>query len=177
MDILSKESLDAVAAFMRTHALWAAPILFGIMVLEGIVLTTFIFSGSVMIVAAGALIQAGVLEYTSCFLAIFVGFWLGDWINYEIGRQGEPWFRNLGAVKKRPAMMAKAEKLIENYGVVAIFISRFMGPSRAFVTFLAGTCHMPPKDFHMATAVSTFLLTWGLLNAGMTGLQLWDKFK
>ncbi len=177
MDLLSKDMIEGVSAFMRTHALWAAPILFGIMVLEGIILTTFIFSGAVMILAAGALIQAGVLEYTSCFLAIFVGFWLGDWINYEIGRQGDPWFRNLGIVKSRPAMMQKAEKLIANYGVTAIFISRFMGPSRAFVTFLAGACHMRPKDFHLATLVSTFLLTYGLLNAGMTGLQLWDRFK
>jgi membrane protein DedA with SNARE-associated domain len=75
------------------------------------------------------------------------------------------------------AMMQKAERLIENYGVTAIFISRFMGPSRAFVTFLAGACHMNQKDFHLATLVSTFLLTYGLLNAGMTGLQLWDRFK
>jgi membrane protein DedA with SNARE-associated domain len=177
MDLLSKDMLETVSAFMRTHAIWAAPILFLIMVLEGIILTTFIFSGAVMIVAAGALIQAGVLEYTSCFLAIFTGFWLGDWINYEIGRQGDPWFRNLGIVKSRPAMMQKAETLIENYGIAAIFISRFMGPSRAFVTFLAGACRMRPKDFHMATVVATFLLTWGLLNAGMTGLQLWNRFR
>jgi membrane protein DedA with SNARE-associated domain len=138
MDFVSKETLETISGFMRTHALWAAPVLFGIMVLEGVILTTFIFSGSVMILAAGALIQADVLEYTSCFLAIFVGFWLG---------------------------------------VTAIFISRFMGPSRAFVTFLAGACHMNQKDFHLATLVSTFLLTYGLLNAGMTGLQLWDRFK
>jgi membrane protein DedA with SNARE-associated domain len=177
MDLLSKDMLEAITAFMRTHALWGAPILFAIMLLEGVILTTFIFSGSLMVLAAGALIQAGVLEYTSCFLAIFTGFCLGDWINFEIGRKGEPWFRNLGMVKKRPAMMQKAETMITSYGVTAIFISRFLGPSRPFVTFLAGACHMRPKDFHMATAVATFVLTWGLLNAGITGVQLWDRLK
>ncbi len=177
MDLLSKDMLAGVTAFMQTHAIWGAPILFAVMVLEGIILTTFIFSGSFMVLAAGALIQAGVLEFTSCFLSIFTGFWLGDWINYEIGRKGDPWFRNLGAVKKRPALMQKAEKMIENYGVTAIFLSRFMGPTRPFVTFLAGACHMRPKDFHLATVVATFLLTAGLLNAGMTGVQLWDKLK
>jgi membrane protein DedA with SNARE-associated domain len=177
MDLLSKETLDGLTVFMRTYASWAPLILFGIMLCEGIVLTTFIFSGSVMIVATGALIQAGVLEYSSCFLAIFLGFCMGDWINFEIGRRGEPWFRGLGMVKSRPALMMRAETMITKYGTVAVFMSRFMGPTRVFVTFLAGACHMRPKDFHMATAVATFLLTFGLLNAGMTGLQLWDKYR
>ncbi len=177
MDILSKETLDSLTVFMRTYAAWAPLMLFGIMLCEGVILTTFIFSGSVMIVAAGVLIQAGVLEYTSCFLAIFLGFCLGDWINFEIGRRGEHWFRNLGMVKNRPGLMLRAERMITQYGVAAVFLSRFMGPSRVFVTFLAGSCHMRPQPFHAATALATLLLTFGLLNAGMTGLQLWEKFR
>jgi membrane protein DedA with SNARE-associated domain len=177
MDPLSKDTLDALTGFMRTYAAWAPLILFGIMLCEGVILTTFIFSGSLLIFATGALIQAGVLEYTSCFLAIFLGFCVGDAINFEIGRQGEHWFRGLAMVKKRQRMLQGAESIMAKYGIVAVFMSRFMGPTRVFVTFLAGACHVRPKDFHMATWVATFLLTFGLLNAGMTGLQLWDKYK
>jgi membrane protein DedA with SNARE-associated domain len=80
-------------------------------------------------------------------------------------------------VKNRPELMGKAERLIANHGWMAIFISRFLGPSRPFVTFLAGTCRMAQMPFHVATAASTLLLTAGLLNAGITGVQLFEKFK
>jgi membrane protein DedA with SNARE-associated domain len=177
LDLLSRETMEAMMAFMRTHAAWGAPILFAVMVLEGIIATTFIFSGSLMIVAAGALIQAGVLGYAGVFAAIFGGFWLGDWINFEIGRRGEHWFRNLSVVTSRPALMARAQALIDRHGWAAIFLSRFMGPLRPFVTLLAGACRMPHQPFHIATVVSSILVTAGLLNAGMAGVQLFDKWK
>jgi membrane protein DedA with SNARE-associated domain len=177
MDLIPREAMEGMMAFMRLHAAWGAPILFGVMLLEGILVTTFIFSGALMLVAAGGLIQAGVLSYPSVFAAVTAGFWLGDWINFEIGRRAEHWFRGLGMVKNRPELMGKAERLITRHGWAAIFISRFLGPSRPFVTFLAGTCRMDQGPFHIATAASTLLLTAGLLNAGMTGVQLFEKFK
>jgi len=177
LDILSKDAINGIMEFMRLHAAWGAPILFTVMLLEGIILTTFIFSGSLMIVAAGALVQAGLLPYPAAFLAIVFGYWLGDWINYEIGRRGEHWFRNLSIVRNRPGILEKAENLIARHGSAAIFISRFMGPTRPFVTFLAGACHMNSRAFHGATLLSTMLLAAGLLNAGMTGVQLWERFR
>jgi membrane protein DedA with SNARE-associated domain len=177
MDLISREMLDGVVAFMRTHHLWAAPILFVIMALEGLILTTFIFSGSVMIVAAGVMIQSGVTGYWPVFIAISAGFWLGDWLNFETGRKGEDWFRGLKTVQNNPALLSRAENMLSRWGTAAIFISRFLGPIRPFVTFLAGTCHMRPYAFHVATVASTLILTAGLLNAGMTGIQLWDAYR
>jgi membrane protein DedA with SNARE-associated domain len=175
METLSAMLPDGTAAFLQLHAAWASPILFIVMIMEGIVLTTFIFSGTVMILAAGAMIQSGILGYMEVFAAVCIGICVGDWINFEMGRRGETWFRNLGVVKKRPQMMEKAEVFLKNYGIAAIFFSRFMGPSRPFVTFLAGTCRMSPTAFHLATLIGALLLTAGLLNAGMTGIQLWGS--
>jgi membrane protein DedA with SNARE-associated domain len=177
MDMISRDLLEPVLASLKLHAHLAQYILFGVMVLEGIVLTTFIFSGAVLILAAGALVQNGTLNYTQVFLAIFTGFWVGDTINFMMGHKGEKWFRNLGVVKSRPGLLEKAEAFLMKWDVIAIFLSRFMGPSRPFVTFLAGTFHMRPFQFHAATVISTFLLTAGLLNAGMAGVELVKNWK
>jgi membrane protein DedA with SNARE-associated domain len=175
LSMISRDVVEPMLALLRNHADWAPLIVLGIMVLEGVIVTTFLFSAVVVSLATGVLIHNGALPYGPMFLAIFTGFWIGDTINFMIGYRGDSWFRSLNAVKKRPKLVAKAEALIENWGWAAIFISRFMGPSRPFVTFLAGACHMRHLQFHIATAVSTLLLTWGLLNAGITGAELWGK--
>jgi membrane protein DedA with SNARE-associated domain len=177
MDLVSRETLDAITAFMRVHAAWGAPILFGIMLLEGVILTTFLFSGSLMIVAAGVLIQAGVLAYAPCFIAIVAGFWLGDWINFELGRRSEAWLRSFGVVSRNAALLDRAETFLKRWDKAAIFLSRFMGPLRPFVVFLAGPAGVSARTFHLMTLLSTLLVTAGLLNAGITGVQLFERWK
>ena len=171
MDLLNVESLKAIEAFIRANAVWGAPLLFGVMVLEGLVFTTFIFSGTLFIVMAGVLIQAGVLGYLPVFAATCAGYWLGDWANCEFGRIAGPRMRELAVVKARTGLLAKAEGMLDRHGIAAIFISRFMGPLRPFVTLLAGTSGMPRITFHAVTLIATALLVAGLLNAGMTGVQ------
>jgi membrane protein DedA with SNARE-associated domain len=177
MDLVSRETLDTITGLMRAHAAWGAPILFGIMVLEGIILTTFLFSGSLMILAAGALIQAGVLAPAPCVVAIVAGFWLGDWINFEMGRRSETWLRTFGVVRRNAALLDRAEAFLKRWDKAAIFLSRFMGPLRPFVVYLAGPAGVPTRTFHLMTLLSTLLLTAGLLNAGMTGVQLFERWR
>jgi membrane protein DedA with SNARE-associated domain len=177
MDLMARDLAEPMLAFLRTHAAFAPLILFGIMLLEGIIVTTFLFSGVVIILAAGALIQGGILPYGPVFIGIFAGFWMGDTINFMLGHRGERWFRNLGVVRSRPQLLTKAEALLVKWDWMAIAASRFLGPSRPFVTFLAGVFQMRPAVFHLTTIAATLLLTAGLLNAGMTGVQLWQGWK
>jgi membrane protein DedA with SNARE-associated domain len=177
MDLVSREMLESITAFMRAHAAYGAPILFCIMVLEGVILTTFLFSGTVMILAAGALIQAGVLSAPHCFVAIVAGFWLGDWINFEMGRRSEQWLRGFGVVQRNAALLDRAEAFLKRFDKAAIFLSRFMGPLRPFVVFLAGPAGISSRTFHVMTFLSTLLVAAGLLNAGMTGAQVLERWK
>ncbi|MGL4240444.1 MAG: DedA family protein [Beijerinckiaceae bacterium] len=177
LELVGKEVLEPMIAWLRANAAYAPLILFGVMLLEGIILTTFIFSGVVFVLAAGILIKLEALSYAHVFLAVVAGFWVGDTINYHLAQKGERWFRGLSVVRARPGMLEWAEAFIGKWGLAAIFLSRFMGPSRTFVTFLAGALRMPPASFHMATILATLLLTAGLLNAGMAGVELWEKFR
>jgi membrane protein DedA with SNARE-associated domain len=177
LELASREALEAIAGYMRTYAVWSGPILFAIMALEGVILTTFIFSGSLTILAAGVLVQQGVLPLAPTFAAIVLGFWFGDWVNYEFGRRGEAWMRSFAIVQRNTALLDRAEAFLGRWEKASIFLSRFMGPFRPFVVFLAGPAGIRPGVFHAMTLVSTLLVTAGLLNAGMTGVQLWERFR
>jgi membrane protein DedA with SNARE-associated domain len=177
LETIGKDVLEPMISWLRTNGSYAPLILFGVTVLEGIVLTTFIFSGVVFVLAAGVLIKLGALDYTHVFLAIVTGFWVGDTINFHLAHRGENWFRNLSIIRNRPELLGKAEAFIQKWGLAAIFLSRFMGPGRAFVTFAAGVLRMPAQPFHLATILATLLLTAGLLNAGMTGVELWERYR
>lgn len=177
LELVGKEMVEPMIASLRANAAYAPLILFAVALLEGIILTTFLFSGVVFALAAGVLVKLEVLSYAHVFLAIFTGFWVGDTINFHLAHKGDAWFRGLKVVRDRPHLLEKAEAFIGRWGIAAIFLSRFMGPSRAFVTFFAGVLRMRPTGFHAATIVGTLLLTAGLLNAGMAGVELWERFR
>lgn len=177
MEALGKEMLETVIGFLTTHQRYAPLVIFGIMVLEGVLFTTFIFSGTLITIAAGALVQNGTLAYGPVFIAIFAGFWCGDTLNYMLGRTFEDKMRAMNFVLRHQDKLNKAEAFLNKWDGSAIFLSRFMGPTRPFVTLLAGAFHMRPSVFHGATVLSTLILTAGLLNAGSYGLQMLKGLK
>jgi membrane protein DedA with SNARE-associated domain len=169
-------SLSDIQRWMTANAGIMPFVLFGIMLLEGILFTTFLFSGSLILVASGALIHQGTLPYWPCFVAVVIGFWLGDTINFLIGRRGETWMRSSRFLAKHQALLDKAESFLKRWDKAAVFLSRFMGPTRPFVTFLAGAAGIRSAVFHAMTLLATILLTAGLFNAGSVGMKLWMSF-
>jgi membrane protein DedA with SNARE-associated domain len=176
MTELFASGLADLQVWLTAHARVAPFVLGGIMLLEGIIFTTFIFSGSVILVAAGALIQQGVLPYWPSFAAVVIGFWAGDTVNFLLGRHGETWMRGTRLVRRHEALLKQAEGFLTRWDTAAIFLSRFMGPTRPFITLLAGTAGVPARVFHAMTLLATVLLTAGLFNAGSFGMQLWKSF-
>ncbi len=169
--------IEPMIAMLRGNPQWTTFIIFAILTMEGVIFTTFIFSGTLLVLAVGALIQNGTFNYWTMFATVFLGFWFGDTLNYILGNRGKPWLLTFSIINKRPRLVERAERLITEYGIWAIVLSRFMGPSRPFVTFLAGAFGMRQSIFHLATIGATLLMTFGLLNAGITGLQLWKGLK
>jgi membrane protein DedA with SNARE-associated domain len=169
--------IEPMLALLQGNQQWVTSIVFVILVMEGVVFTTFIFSGTLLVLAVGLLIQNGTLAYWPMFIVIFLGFWVGDTLSFVMGSYGKPWLLKFPLISKRLTIIERAERLIKNYGMWAIILSRFMGPCRPFVTFLAGAFAMRQPIFHLATIAATLFLTFGLLNAGITGAQLWQGMK
>jgi membrane protein DedA with SNARE-associated domain len=119
-----------------------------------------------LLVAAGGLVAAGVLDPVSVIAGCVIGAVMGDAISYWIGRR-------LGTgVLRQPMLLPHRRKIAwtrlycRRYGVASIFIGRFFGPLRAFVPVMVGVLRMRQRVFQLANVTSAFVWVLAMLAPG-----------
>jgi undecaprenyl-diphosphatase len=120
-------------------------VLFGVM-LESVGVP---LPGETILIAAGALVHRGVLDFgDTLFLGIF-GAVVGDQIGYWIGRfGGRPFVLRWGRYAFiTPERLGHAEAFFARHGGRAVFLARFITGLRVFGALVAGTSRMPWGKF------------------------------
>jgi len=147
-----------LAEFARIHVAWAAPLLglttFG----ESLVIVGAFFPATALMVTAGGLIGAGILDPLPVIAWCVAGATLGDAVSYWLGRRLGPGAWRLPVLARHRRAAARARLFFREYGVASIFLCRFMGPVRAFVPLIAGMTSMGHLKFQLANVVSA--LVW-----------------
>lgn len=166
------ESLAAdVVDVIRQNQAWAAPIAGTLAFCESLAFLSLLVPATVILVAIGAMIGAGGLEFWPIWAGAALGAALGDWLSYEIGLWLGERAHGLWPLSRHPEMILKGETFVRRYGVWAIFIGRFFGPARAVVPLIAGIFEMPRLPFQAANIVSALVWAFVLLapGAGLLG--------
>ena len=146
--------LDAV----RTYGQWVYGILFAIIFAEtGLVVTPFL-PGDSLLFAVGAIAAAGSLNLPTVFLLLAAAAYLGNTVNYFIGRAiGPRVFQAtnndtiFGALLNRK-YLDQAHEFFERHGGKAVALSRFVPIVRTFLPFVAGAAKMAPRTFMVYNA-------------------------
>lgn len=155
-----------IGEFARTHVVWAAPVLglttFG----ESLVIIGAFFPATALMVTAGGLIGAGILDPWPVLAWCVAGATLGDAVSYALGRR-----LGLGAwrhpvLRPHRRAAARARLFFRKYGVASIFLCRFMGPVRAFVPLIAGMTAMSQLRFQVANVLSALVWVPAMLAPG-----------
>src|SRR5687767_3700029 len=82
MDDLARPLLE----FIKTYQDWAIAIILITAFGESLAFVSLLFPGTMLLIAAGTLMQAGVLPYFPLIAAAIIGAVLGDFVSYWIGR-------------------------------------------------------------------------------------------
>jgi membrane protein DedA with SNARE-associated domain len=115
------------------------------------------------LVAAGALIAEGRLNFALVIVAGSLGSFAGAQVSYLIGRRGGralvlQYGRRVGLTEAR---LGQVETFFRRYGVLAVLIGRILSGVRAVISYPAGIFAMPWPAFAVATLVGAIL--WPLI--------------
>ena len=160
-----------LGAYIEQHRDWAGPILGLITFGESMVLIGAFFPATVLMVTAGGLAGAGVIDPWSLLFWCVLGASLGDAVSYWLGRRLGPKAWRHPMLKKHKAGLARARLFFRKYGVLSIYLCRFMGPVRAFVPLIAGMTGMAHRRFQVANVGSAAIWVPVMLAPGYLGAK------
>jgi membrane protein DedA with SNARE-associated domain len=162
MDYLGTQIL----AFIEANPGWAMFVIgltaFG----ESFVFLSLLFPGTTILIAAGALISAGILDPISSVIAGIVGAVLGDSVSFWFGQKFGPLLPKIWPFRGHPERLTHGISFFKRYGGSSIFIGRFFGPLRAVVPLAAGMMNMPPSRFYSANVLSAVVWVPALVLSG-----------
>jgi membrane protein DedA with SNARE-associated domain len=152
--------------FVRLHAQWAPPIVFVLAFAESLAFISLLVPAWGALVAMGALIKSGGLDFWPVWVAGAIGAACGDWLSYWVGLKLERGVANIWPLSRHPELIPRGEAFVKKWGVAGIFIGRFFGPLRASVPLVAGIFEMPYWRFQFANFFSAFVWAAVLLTIG-----------
>ena len=146
-----------VIIFIKDHPEWAAFVVGLVAFGESFVFLSLLFPGTTILIASGALIEAGILDPFLPVTAGMVGAVLGDAISFWLGQKFGPLLSDIWLFRRHPEPLERGITFFERYGASSVFIGRFFGPLRAIVPLAAGMLRMSPRRFYAANVLSAMI--------------------
>lgn len=159
-------AVRAIVTFISLHAGWTFPILFLVSFGESFVFVSFVFPGTTVLLAAGALVPAGVLPFWPVLTGAIMGAVLGDAISYGLGFRFGHLLEKRWPFTRHPELLPQGYAFFEKHGGKSIFIGRFFGPLRAAIPLIAGITRMPAGRFWAANILSALIWAPALMIPG-----------
>ena len=153
---------------LASYGPWFYALIFAVIFCEtGLVVTPFL-PGDSLLFAVGALAadsQSG-LNIWVCGAAIAIAAFLGDNVNYWVGKLiGRTLVRRFPRLVK-PEHLEKTHRFFEKYGPKTIVMARFVPIVRTFTPFVAGLGTMPYPRFIAMSLLATALWVGLILPCG-----------
>ncbi len=132
--------------YLQAHGYW---VLF---------LGTF-FEGEAILIMAGFLAFQGYLDIRAVIVIAFAGSFLGDQFYFYLGYyKGKSLLRRYHSLARK---FREALRLIEKYGKLVAFISRFTYGFRIVLPIILGVTSLPPRTFMRINFLSA--ITWSVI--------------
>lgn len=139
---------------------WSYVLLFTIIFMEtGLVIFPWLPGESLIFLTASFIAFHPVLKMEIVIPVFFLAAFIGDTVNYFIGRSLSRW-QWLSKRVNGPGMV-KAHQLLEKHGIKTVVFGRFVPLIRTFVPLIAGTMHFDFRRFMIGNLLGVII--WVLL--------------
>lgn len=141
-------------------------------IVEGLLIVSWYFPGSAMVLLAAAFAAEGVLSFSRVMALAIAGFTISYNFNYFLGRYG--WYKLLSSVGAGKPV-DEAKKRISKHGRRAIFLGMISPGLAVLFSTAAGILRFSYSSYFLTSfvALSFWTLLWGTL-AFFIGLALID---
>lgn len=140
--------------WLNAHPELAGLVTFIISASESVAIIGTIVPGSITMTALGALAGAGVIPLWGTLFWAILGAIVGDGISYWLGHYFKDRLNRAWPFRNHPGLLKSGEMFVNKYGVMSVFIGRFVGPVRALVPMVAGMLGMKPLPFYITNVTS-----------------------
>ena len=151
---------NEVILWLKDNPEWIALGVFGAAFIESFALIGVVIPGVVLLaiisgMAASTLsvFELVLIAYVASFLADILSFLLGTGISKSIDK--------LWPFYKYPNLLIQGRSFVKRFGILGVFVGKFIGPIRPLLPLTAGSLGMNFKYFLTVEIFSSFL--WALL--------------
>lgn len=158
-----------LAEIIASYGAWTYGLLFLIIFAETGLVIFPLLPGDSLLFAAGAFCARPETGLNVHFMAalLFVAAFLGDTLNYWIGRKvGPAIFKREDSIWLRKKHLDRAHAFFEKYGGRAVILARFVPIVRTFVPFIAGVGSMTYTRFMAYNVIGGFVWIYFFCYAG-----------
>ncbi len=151
---------NEVILWLKDNPEWIALGVFGAAFIESFALIGVIIPGVVLLAVISGM-AASTLHVFELILIAYVASFLADILSFVLGTGISKSIDNLWPFNKYPNLLVRGRGFVKRFGILGIFIGKFIGPIRPLLPITAGSLGMNFKYFLTVEIFSSFL--WALL--------------
>ena len=162
---------NEIIFWLEENPQWIAIGIIGASFIESFALVGIIVPGVVLLAIISGLASASLSIYEVVLIAYFSSL-LSDVASFFIGLSLKKSIHKIWPFTKYPNLLNQGKSFFKKYGIVGLFIGKFIGPIRPLLPITAGTLDMEIRKFFLIEIFSCFI--WALVYTipGYYGAQM-----
>ena len=151
---------NEVILWLKDNPEWIALGVFGAAFIESFALIGVIIPGVVLLAVISGM-AASTLNVFELVLIAYVASFLADILSFLLGTSISKSIDKLWPFNKYPNLLVQGRTFVKRFGILGVFVGKFIGPIRPLLPLTAGSLGMDFKYFLTVEIFSSFL--WALL--------------
>ena len=151
---------NEVILWLKDNPEWIALGVFGAAFIESFALIGVVIPGVVLLAVISGM-AASTLNVFELVLIAYVASFLADILSFLLGTGISKSIDKLWPFNKYPNLLVQGRTFVKRFGILGVFVGKFIGPIRPLLPLTAGSLGMNFKHFSIVEIFSSFL--WALL--------------